>query len=256
MQPTHISFTPLATAAQKPKGADIWLLDFSALTENQSAAFSHLVSAEELARAQTFKRNRHHFLATRALVRTVLAYYTGLPSASLEFAKKEQGKPYLINVPSPIYFNLSHSGNVAALAVSAAGEIGVDIETIRPRNFLAIAERYFHADELTQLLALPEAKREALFFQLWTLKEAFFKATGGGISSGLDKACFQITDKNICVNFADELHTQPNHWQFEQAVIAHNCLMAVALKTTKAMQCQFFDGKALLLDALPRIKRI
>ena len=246
MQPTQISFTPLATAAQKPNGADIWLLDFSALTENQIANFSNLVSAEELARAQTFKRNQHHFLAARALLRKALAFYTGLPSASLEFARRAQGKPYLTNGPSPIYFNLSHSGNFAALAVTTLGEIGIDIETIRPRNFLAIAERYFHADELKQLLATTEAEREQLFFKLWTLKEAFFKATGGGISSGLDKAYFQLQDNKICAKFAADLHIQANHWQFHQTVITDNCLLAVAVNTAQPMQHQFFDGNSML----------
>lgn len=246
MQNTFLSLTTLPSASTQPEGADIWLLNFSDLTENQITNLSNSLSPEESTRAQTFKHNQHHFVATRALLRKVLAYYTGTPSASLEFARRAEGKPYLVN--SPLYFNLSHSGNFAALAVSAAGEIGIDIETIRPRNFLAIAERYYHADELKQLLATPETEREPLFFKLWTLKEAFFKATGGGISSGLDKACFQITEKNICVNFANELQILPSHWQFTQAAIAHNCLLAVALNTTESMQCQFFDGKALLLD--------
>ena len=246
MQQTQISFTPLATAAQKSNGADIWLLDFSALTETQIAHFSTVVSAEELTRAQTFKRNQHHFLAARALVRAMLAYYTGVLSTTLEFAKKDQGKPYLINAPSPIYFNLSHSGNFAALAVSTVGEIGIDIETIRPRNYLAIAERYFHADEQTQLLALPEAERETLFFKLWTLKEAFFKATGGGLSSGLDKVYFQLQDNDICANFAAELHTQEHHWHFHQTTVTQQCLLAVAVNTTQPMRYQFFDGNSML----------
>ena len=65
----------------------------------------------------------------------------------------------------------------------------------------------------------------------------------------MDKACFKIIDKDIGVNFADELQIQPNHWQFEQVVIAHNCLLAVSLNTTEPMKYQFFDGKALLVDA-------
>ncbi len=227
----------------------IWLLDFTILTKNQIANLSKFLSPEELTRAQTFKHKQNEFVATRALVRKVLAHYTGIPSASLEFARREQGKPYLANAPSPIYFNLSHSGNFAVLAISTAGEIGVDIETIRPRNFLAIAERYYHADELKQLLATPEAEQEQLFFKLWTLKEAFFKATGGGISSGLDKAVFSFRNTMINATFCESLNLPNNNWQFQQVVIAHNCLLAIALNTTEPMKCQFFDGKALLVDA-------
>jgi len=248
MQNTFISFTPLSAASTQPKSADIWLLDFSKLTENQIANFSNFLSPEELARAQTVQRKKNNFLATRTLLRKVLAFYTGLPSGSLEFARREQGKPYLTNAPSPIYFNLSHSSNFAALAVSAQAEIGIDIETIRPRNFLAIAERYYHADELKQLLETAEAEQEQLFFKLWTLKEAFFKATGGGISSGLDKAIFDTKSKNITAHFAAELGEHETAWQFHQKLITPTTLVALALQATECIQPQWFDGNLLLIN--------
>lgn len=247
MQNTFINFTALSAASTQPKGVDIWLLDFSVLTENQIANFSKLLSPEELTRAQTFKHNQHHFVATRALARKVLAYYTGVPSTALQFARREEGKPYLLN--SPLHFNLSHSGSFAALAVSSLGEIGIDIETLRPRNFLAIAERYYHTDELNQLLAQPEAERIDLFFKLWTLKEAFFKATGGGISSGLDKAVFDLSHNKIKARFASALNEQENTWQFQQEFIDQSHLLAVAINSTESLQTQFFDGNERLAGA-------
>jgi 4'-phosphopantetheinyl transferase len=230
------------------EGADIWLLSFSELTENQITNLSNFLSPEELTRAQTFKHKQHHFIATRALMRKVLSHYAGLPSAALEFARSEQGKPYLINSPSPLYFNLSHSGNFAVLAVTTLGEIGIDIEAIRPRKYLAIAERYYHANELQQLLATPEAEREPLFFKLWTLKEAFFKATGGGISSGLDKAVFSLRDNIISARFCESLKL-PNHsWQFQQEFITPATLVAFALQTAETIQPQWFDGNSFLTN--------
>ncbi len=246
MLQAHINFTALSAPSTQPKGADIWLLDFSTLTENQITNLSNFLSPEELTRAQTLKHKQHHFLATRALVRKVLAHYTGITSASLEFARREQGKPYLAN--SPIYFNLSHSGNFAVLAVTTLGEIGIDIETIRPRNFLAIAERYYHADELAHLLALPAAEREHYFFKLWTLKEAFFKATGGGISSGLDKAVFDLSGADIQAHFAAELEVNEHEWRFQQEFITPTTLVALALQTNESIQHQWFNGNSLLTN--------
>jgi 4'-phosphopantetheinyl transferase len=247
LQP-HINFTVLSAANSKPKSADIWLLDFSALTENHIATLSKALSPEELTRAQTFKHKQHQFVATRALLRKVLAFYTGTPSASLEFARREEGKPFLINAPTPVYFNLSHSGNFAVLAVSTLGEIGIDIETIRPRNFLAIAERYYHADELAQLQALPAAEREHYFFKLWTLKEAFFKATGSGISSGLDKAVFDLSCADIQARFAAELEVNEHEWRFQQEFITPTTLVALALQTNETIQHQWFNGNSLLTN--------
>ena len=245
MLQAHINFTALSAASTQPKGVDIWLLDFSTLTKKQIANLSNFLSPEELTRAQTFKHKQHDFVATRALVRKVLTHYTGIPSASLEFARREQGKPYLAN--SPIYFNLSHSGNFAVLAVTTLGEIGIDIETIRPRNFLAIAERYYHADEFKQLLATPEAEREPLFFKIWTLKEAFFKATGGGISTGLDKVVFSFRNSTITATFCESLNLPNNKWQFQQEFITPTTLVALALQTTEMIQRQWFEGNAILI---------
>jgi 4'-phosphopantetheinyl transferase len=246
MQNTPLSFVPLSTLSQKPKTADIWLLNFSALAENQIANHFNLLSPEEKTRAQAFKHKQHNFVATRVLMRKVLAHYTGTQNDSLEFARRAEGKPYLLN--SPLYFNLSHSGEFAALAVTTAGEIGIDIETIRTRNFLAIAERYFHADELKQLAARSDAEREQLFFKLWTLKEAFFKATGGGISSGLDKAVFDLGSQNIRARFAPELNEQEKAWQFHQAFITPTTPIALALQTTDTIQLQWFDANLLLTN--------
>ena len=240
------SLKPSPSGRGLGEGADIWLLNFSLLTENHITNLSNTLSPEELSRAKAFKHKQHHFVATRALLRKVLAFYTGLPSGSLEFARRAQGKPYLVN--SPLYFNLSHSGNFAALAVSTVGEIGIDIETIRLRNFLAIAERYYHADELQQLLATPEEEQEQLFFKLWTLKEAFFKATGGGISSGLDKAVFSFRNTMINATFCESLNLPNNDWQFQQEFITPTTLVALALQTTEVVQHQWFDGNALLTN--------
>lgn len=244
MLQAHINFTALSAASTHPKGVDIWVLDFSTLTKNQIANLSNFLSPEELTRAQTFKHKQHDFVATRALVRKVLTHYTGIPSVSLEFARRDQGKPYLAN--SPIYFNLSHSGNFAVLAVTTLGEIGIDIETIRPRNFLAIAERYYHADEFKQLLATPEAEREPLFFKIWTLKEAFFKATGGGISTGLDKVVFSFRNSTITATFCESLNLPNNDWQFQQEFITRRTLVALALQTGGIIQGQWFDGNTML----------
>ncbi len=91
-----------------------------------------------------------------------------------ELAQNEYGKPFLPNRKE--FFNLSHSGEYIALAVSD-GTVGVDVEKIDPAHF-SIAKRVFTADELAWLRE-NESER---FFQLWTLKESVIKAVGLGLS--------------------------------------------------------------------------
>lgn len=241
-----LDFLALTEASTPVKGVDLWFLDLSKIAVSDSDKFTQLLSEKELERAQQFKKNQHHFLATRALSRKALAHYTGIPPHELQIARTDDGKPFLTNTPYPLYFNLTHSGNFAALAVTRQGEVGIDIETARNRSYLQIVERYFHPDEVTQLHNCEEAQREQLFYRLWTLKEAFFKATGTGISTGLEKVYFSFQGDEIATHFSPVLNIQKNEWQFYQEFIATKTVVAVALNSTGEIQPQWFDGNALL----------
>ena len=98
---------------------------------------------------------------------------------SRSIARTEFGKPYLENSPG-IRFNLSHSGYIAMCAISDK-EIGCDVERIEsPR--LALAKRFFSVEEREYLEGLPQDERERAFYDIWTLKESFLKATGTGLT--------------------------------------------------------------------------
>lgn len=243
-----VEFSPIPDISELPKGVDVWLLNFSAITPADSEIFSHIMSDDEKARAQQFKKNQHHFLATRALLRKSLSLYTGIPSKKLSFNRTDQGKPFLTDLATPLYFNLTHSGQFAALAIGARGELGVDIETLRKRSYLKIVERFFHTDEIKQLHECNKEQGEQLFFRLWTLKEAFFKATGSGISTGLEKAWFQLANGQINAHFAPELNIRKDEWQFVQEFVTPTTIVALALNTLEKMQHRWFDGNSLLAD--------
>lgn len=235
-----------ATSSIAGDGVDLWLLDLSRPLINPQLDFSYLLSAEELIRAKQYKKNADTFCATRALLRVALAQYTGLDPQKLLFGYKEHGKPFLNNSPVSVYFNLSHCNDVAVLAISSLGEIGVDIEHLNERDYLKIAKRYFYKDELHALHAGTEQEGKILFYKLWTLKEAFFKATGGGIASGLDKVSFQLEKDLISAKFNPVLNVRENEWQFYQEFIASDLLVALAVNSAKAIERQWFDGNALL----------
>lgn len=100
------------------------------------------------------------------------------------------GKPYLRDYPD-IHFNISHSGKYVFLAVSDK-EVGCDVEEIKPfRDFnssrLAIAEHFFSEGEVRAINGTPElSEKNLLFYKIWTMKESFIKAKGGGLSIPLD----------------------------------------------------------------------
>ena len=98
-------------------------------------------------------------------------------SAPFKINRTENGKPY---TDAPIYFSYSHSRQTYLYGLSKHGEMGLDIErTDKKRDFMTLSKRYFHADEYKKIKALPSPDRAALFYRLWSRKEAWCKLCGG-----------------------------------------------------------------------------
>ena len=131
----------------------------------------------------------------------------------------EHGKPSLVSRPD-IHYNLSHANGVCA-CLADADECGIDCESIRqykPR----VAERVFSAEEQAALAALPEDGRDMYFFRIWTLKEAYVKAIGVGISYPMNTVSFTLTDEDIFTNVRD--------WHFAQFIINGRAVVSVCTK--------------------------
>lgn len=145
-----------------------------------------LLGPDERARAERFKveRPRRQFVITRGALRRLLADRLGRPAAALAFGAGPHGKPFLIadGEPSGLHFNVSHSAGRGLVAIGAAA-VGVDIECLeRNADFDLVARGVFTAVEQTALGARAGAERVALFFRLWTVKEALIKARGSGFA--------------------------------------------------------------------------
>lgn len=127
-----------------------------------------------------FETDRRRFIAEHGWQRRLLGAYADRPATELVIAPDDYGKPRLAE-PS-IAFNGSESAGTALFAVAKAGEIGVDIEALRPeRADLRIARRYFHPEEVRKLESLPGDAQPGAFFAVWTRKEALVKAVGRGL---------------------------------------------------------------------------
>jgi len=145
-----------------------------------------LLDQEERARAERFKveRPRREFVITRGALRLLLADRLGSPATALSFATGRHGKPFLVadGEPSSLQFNVSHSAERALVAVSPT-TVGVDIECLeRPGDLDLVAKGVFTGAERSALDARSGAERVALFFRLWTVKEALIKARGCGFA--------------------------------------------------------------------------
>ena len=151
-----------------------------------------LLSPDERERAARFyfEQHRRRFLLAHIALHWILSRYLKIPPARLYFELGNNGKPKLppALTNSGFEFNLSHSNDMALLAINLIGEVGVDIEYVKPGfKFEEIAESFFTAREVAELRGLPSELQRQAFFKCWTCKEAFLKAKGTGLSGRLDE---------------------------------------------------------------------
>jgi 4'-phosphopantetheinyl transferase len=161
--------------------------------EHHMAADRALLSAAELERANRFVTAdlRRRFILARAALRRVVGRCMHVPPETLEFELGPHGKPSLREAGT-LQFNLSHSGELALIAVTSMDPVGVDVEQIREvHDAEAIAARFFSDAEQHQFRMLAAEDRMRGFFRCWTRKEAFIKATGEGLSRSLGS--FDVT---------------------------------------------------------------
>ncbi|MEO5825057.1 MAG: 4'-phosphopantetheinyl transferase superfamily protein [Gemmatimonadales bacterium] len=149
-----------------------------------------LLSQPEIARADRFHfaRDRGRYITARGRLRQLVGHHADRAPATLEFEEGPFGKPALSlgQGNDRLRFNLSRSDGVGVVALGLDGELGVDVEQLRPfADALSIAERMFSGDERRVLRALPDGKRAPAFFDYWIRKEAVVKSTGRGLSTPL-----------------------------------------------------------------------
>jgi len=193
------------------------------------------LTTQELQRNTRFRfdNDRARDLMARWLTRNVLAEYTEQTPQALIIERSEKGKPYLATLPKTLsadalHFNLSHTGDWVVMAI-AKHCVGVDIEmTERKNDVLAIANNYFFGAELEELRSFPVNQQVQRFFDYWTLKEAYMKARGEGISLGLDNFGFQLANNTINLQVKPKLKDDPSRWQFACQTPAPNYRLALA----------------------------
>jgi 4'-phosphopantetheinyl transferase len=153
--------------------------------EDAVLAFRQSLSAEECATADRFRFEKHRrfFTVTRGVLRQIIGRYTGASPEAVQFRYSEHGKPAVAEPPTDIRFNVSHSGDLAVVALCLGAEIGVDIEQDdRQLLVTTISERFFTPDEHAEIERQEDEKRLGTFLRYWTAKEAVMKATGFGMS--------------------------------------------------------------------------
>lgn len=182
----------LAPAAFLLRGHEVHLFfASSARTPQTISELSAVLSHDERFRAERFyfERDRRRFIVARALLRRLLAGYLRTDPALLDFSYGATGKPALAGRWSgALDFNVSHSGDGILCAITTGRAVGADLEYIRPlQDMAAIAVRILSKSEQILFSTASPSSQDRMFFEFWTRKEAFIKATGDGLSFPLHR---------------------------------------------------------------------
>lgn len=176
----------LSQPVNAPDLIEVWFA--STASGRPPSADQTLLSEDERRRAARFyfDKDRDLFVLGKRMTRTLLGRALGLPPAALAFTQGPRGKPELSGAGEGWVFNLAHSGTYVFVALGRERRLGVDVERERPdMDLVELGRRFFCPREIALLEAGPESETRRLFFKFWTLKEAYLKAEGSGLSISL-----------------------------------------------------------------------
>lgn len=227
----------VAEGAPSRPVVSVWRIPLDPHAPPPAAAVATLSDAER-ARAAQFATDalRHRWLHGHVAVRRILASVLGVAPGAIAYGAGASGKPFVASpAGTGLEFNYSDSADLALLAVTTAGPVGVDVEALRPvPEFEAITARFFSAEERTALLALPEAERRGAFHRVWARKEAYIKAVGDGLGHGLHR--FAVTHERGDARFVhlDGSREAAAGWTLAEVEVASGYEGAVAIRLVDA----------------------
>jgi 4'-phosphopantetheinyl transferase len=186
----HRWLTPPSIVEADRTSVHVWLAALN-ISDMHRQKLELMLSQDEHQRAQQFyfERDRCQFVVARGLLRALVGQYLQVAPSTINFNYGPHGKPELPRGHNDaLHFNLSHSHGLAVFAFAWEREVGIDIEYMRPLEDLeSIAQQFFSEQEQFILQNLPTPLKQQGFYNCWTRKEAYIKATGMGLSQPLDE---------------------------------------------------------------------
>ncbi len=212
------------------------------------------LSAEEEARRRrfVFEHDRRDFAVAHALLRRTLSLCGDRNPEEWTFVSGPYGKPALAPAcrgADALSFNLSHTRGLVACAVTRVADVGLDAECIqRAPDTLSLARRYFSTVEIAELERCSAAEQPVHFTEIWTLKEAFVKAIGEGLSCPL--AAFGFTFEragSLVLHGLARHHPQAVRFALWAPTAGHRMAVAIGRDRAGPIRIRRFDA----LDGVP-----
>lgn len=215
---------------------ELGFLSFQAPPQGKALAeVRSWMSKEEWERHHRYQveSKRMEDLWSRWIVRRTLARILDQSPPHLQFESDDHGRPRLCDHANPLRldFNLTNTEGCVALVSALGARVGCDVEMVH-RDVPAerLAERHFAEPEIRAMMALQKEQRALRFFEIWTLKEAFVKARGTGLTTPLSEFAFHFDGGEVRIEIQDHLRETPSHWQFARFWPSPSHLLSLACR--------------------------
>ena len=196
-----------------------------------------VLSSDEKRRLARFhsRPKQELFLLAHGLVREALSTCAHVDPADWQFTVGAHGRPEIVRPASRLRFNVSHTEGLAACAVTDGRDVGIDVENVSRARSAQLIEKVFSPREQTDLRSLPEQGQAARFFELWTLKEAYLKARGLGLTTMSLRAFSFYRDAagEWRIELAAAAEDDPRRWEFRSWRVGAQHQAALALATNE-----------------------
>lgn len=221
------------TLSLEQGSVNIWLASFGTESASQLPQLIDVLSRDEQQKLGRFtlEAPRLQYLTARAMLRTTLSRYADVDPRSWIFAANAYGRPRIAApaVDGNLHFNVSHCDGLVAIAVARTEDIGIDVENVTRRLDIDRLAPFVFADaECAALATVPAADRRDHFFAYWTLKEAYVKARGMGLSLDLKGCAFELADPHPLVTFNARCPDASSRWRFWRYSLVPRFALALA----------------------------
>lgn len=204
-----------------------------------------LLSPDECEKANRyhFRHHRRRYIVGRGLLRSILSKYLYIDPRSIEFNYSRRGKPSLKHQPTfgKLFFNLSHSHELALYAIAPRPLVGIDIEHIRSMPSIDdMAMRYFFPNEYYKINAMDADDKRRAFFNYWTCKEAYVKATGVGLAGIEEVEVLMDPSGEVSLQIVNGSRPAKQDW-FVQQIQPNNGYSAALVLSGGQWQTDYFS---------------
>ncbi len=221
----------------RPDEIHVWLAEPDALAwRGELAGCAALLSDAERDRAERFvhERDQRGYVAAHALTRAALSWCVPHVRPEVwQFTPGRYGRPEIAapRLPRRLRVNLSHTDGLVGCVVTVGTDCGVDLEPVDRRlNLRRLARKVLAPTELVHVEATDGPEQRELFARYWTLKEAYVKARGLGMSVPLDRCAFTLWP-TIRANVPDNPSGAAGCWRFDQWWPTHRHVAALAVRS-------------------------